>query len=113
MTGVAAALESKRMCLTVPGNRLAPFARSLVAGVLAHGVSGLLTRLGQPALRRPPRTTDHSAMPTIARIAGFSVMIFRNDHDPPHFHVFGADFSALYLNWELARAGQPPQRIED
>jgi hypothetical protein len=23
-------------------------------------------------------------------------MIFRNDHDPPHFHVFGTDFSAKF-----------------
>jgi hypothetical protein len=86
-------------------------------------------------------------MPTIGRIGSLEVMIFRNDHDPPHFHVFGAEFSAkfaiadcallsskgrvrrrniravegwgrkrqvaLYLNWDLARAGEPPQRIED
>jgi len=70
-----------------------------------------------------------------------------NDHDPPDFHVFGAEFSAklaiadrallsskgrirrrdiraveawgqkhqiaLSLNWDLARAGAPPQKIED
>lgn len=86
-------------------------------------------------------------MPTIGRIGAFDVMIFRNDHDPPHFHVFGGEFSAkfaiadcvllsckgrirrrdirdveargqehrseLYLNWELARAGEPPQKVED
>jgi Domain of unknown function (DUF4160) len=74
-------------------------------------------------------------------------MIFRNDHEPPHFHVIGAEFSAkftiadrellsskgrirrrdirdveewgqkhqteLYLNWQLARAGKPPQKIVD
>jgi hypothetical protein len=81
------------------------------------------------------------------RIRSFDVMIFRNDHDPPHFHVFGGEFSAkfaiadcallsskgrirrrdiravetwgqkhqvaLYLNWELARTGEPPQKIEE
>ena len=86
-------------------------------------------------------------MPTIGQIGAFNVMIFRNDHDPPHFHVVGAEFSAkfaianlellsskgrirrrdirdvrawgrkhqtaLYLNWQLARAGQPAQRIVD
>jgi len=86
-------------------------------------------------------------MPTIGRIGSFAVMIFRNDHGIPHFHVFGDDFSAkfaildfamlsskgrirrrdikaieawgqkhqteLYLNWELAVAGQPAQKIED
>lgn len=84
-------------------------------------------------------------MPTIGQIGSLSVMIFRNDHDPPHFHVFGGEFSAkfaiadcellsskgrirrrdiraveewgqkyrdeLYLNWNLARAGQPAQKI--
>ena len=90
---------------------------------------------------------NRTAMPTIGRIGPLSVMIFRNDHDPPHFHVIGADFSAKftiadltllsgngrlrrwdiraieqrgqrhkykpYLNWDVARAGQPSQRIED
>lgn len=74
-------------------------------------------------------------------------MVFRNDHDPPHFHVMGAEFSAKFtiadvellsskgrirrrdirdieewgqrhrneldLNWQLARAGKPPQKIPD
>lgn len=86
-------------------------------------------------------------MPTIGRIGARDVMIFRNDHDPPHFHVMADEFSAkfaiadcsllsakgrirrrdirdieawghahrdaLYLNWRLARAGEPAQRIED
>jgi hypothetical protein len=86
-------------------------------------------------------------MPTIGRIGSFDVMVFRNDHDPPHFHVFGGEFSAkfaiadcallsskgrirrrdiraveargqkhqvaLYLNWDLARAGEPLPKIED
>lgn len=33
-------------------------------------------------------------MPTIGRIGSLNVMVFRNDHPPPHFHVFGVDFSA-------------------
>lgn len=35
-------------------------------------------------------------MPTIGRIGSFDVMIFRNDHGPPHFHVIGDDFSAKF-----------------
>ena len=35
-------------------------------------------------------------MPTIGRIGALDVMIFRNDHDPPHFHVLGAEFSAKF-----------------
>jgi Domain of unknown function (DUF4160) len=86
-------------------------------------------------------------MPTIGRIGSLDVMVFRNDHPPPHFHVIGDDFSAkfaianrellsckgrirrrdiraveewgqkhqdmLYINWDLARSGQPPVKIED
>ena len=32
-------------------------------------------------------------MPTIDAL---DVMIFRNDHDPPHFHVIGTEFSAKF-----------------
>lgn len=35
-------------------------------------------------------------MSTIGRIGSMTVMIFRNDHDPPHFHVFGTEFSAKF-----------------
>jgi hypothetical protein len=86
-------------------------------------------------------------MPTIGRIGSLDVMVFRNDHDPPHFHVIGPEFSAkftiaelellsckgrirrrtiraveewgqkhqseLYLNWQLAHSGRPPQKITD
>jgi hypothetical protein len=74
-------------------------------------------------------------------------MIFRNDHDPPHFRVIGTEFCAKFtiagrellpgkgrirrrdirdieewgqkyeskpcLNWQLARAGKPPEKIVD
>ncbi|MBV8453120.1 MAG: DUF4160 domain-containing protein [Deltaproteobacteria bacterium] len=33
-------------------------------------------------------------MPTIAQIDGIRIMMFQRDHDPPHFHAFGADFEA-------------------
>ena len=33
-------------------------------------------------------------MPTIAVVFGMSIMFFYNDHEPPHLHVEGADFSA-------------------
>ena len=35
-------------------------------------------------------------MRTIGRIGALDVMIFRNDHEPPHFHVIGAEFSAKF-----------------
>ena len=35
-------------------------------------------------------------MPTIGRIGPLDVVIFRNDHHPPRFHVLGAEFSAKF-----------------
>lgn len=35
-------------------------------------------------------------MPTIGRIGSLEVMVFRNDHPPPHFHVIGDEFSAKF-----------------
>jgi hypothetical protein len=40
-------------------------------------------------------------MPTIGRIGPLDVMIFRNDHDPPHFHVIGSEFSAKFTIADL------------
>jgi hypothetical protein len=34
-------------------------------------------------------------MPTIAIIEGIRIMIFVNDHAPPHFHAKYAEFEAL------------------
>jgi hypothetical protein len=33
-------------------------------------------------------------VPTIAEIDGTRIMMFPFDHDPPHIHVFAADFRA-------------------
>lgn len=41
-------------------------------------------------------------MPTIGRIGSLEVMIFRNDHGLPHFHVIGGDFSAKFAIGDLA-----------
>jgi len=35
-------------------------------------------------------------MPTIGRVGSLDVLSFRNDHDPPHFHVLGPEFSAKF-----------------
>lgn len=35
-------------------------------------------------------------MPTIGRFDALDVMIFRNDHEPPHFHVVGPGFSGRF-----------------
>jgi hypothetical protein len=35
-------------------------------------------------------------MPTIKRIDGLRVMIYSNDHPPPHVHVIGADREAVF-----------------
>jgi hypothetical protein len=36
-------------------------------------------------------------MPTVLWINGLRVVIYSNDHSPPHVHVIGGDRSAKYL----------------
>lgn len=44
-------------------------------------------------------------MPTVLRFCAFRVMIFLNDHRPPHVHVFARGNSAIYdLNCPLGPA---------
>jgi hypothetical protein len=34
-------------------------------------------------------------MPTIARFPGFSIVMYFEDHNPPHVHVVARDFEAI------------------
>lgn len=44
-------------------------------------------------------------MPTILRYRGLRIMIFTNDHAPPHVHVIGADGQARFdLLCDLGKA---------
>lgn len=63
------------------------------------GISVLLTGRSDAGLSSEVRSRT---MPTIGRIGPFNVMIFRNDHDPPHFHVFGPEFSAKFAIGDAA-----------
>jgi hypothetical protein len=36
-------------------------------------------------------------LPTVLRIDGLRVVIYPNDHRPPHVHVFGAEGEAVFL----------------
>ncbi len=36
-------------------------------------------------------------MPTALREGGFEVVIYTNDHQPPHVHVFNADGEAIII----------------
>jgi uncharacterized protein DUF4160 len=33
-------------------------------------------------------------MPTVAIVRGILILFYSNDHDPPHFHADGGDFTA-------------------
>jgi hypothetical protein len=35
-------------------------------------------------------------VPTVHRFRGFRVVIYPNDHRPPHVHVIGADLEAIF-----------------
>lgn len=41
-------------------------------------------------------------MPTICIIHGMTIMMFYEDHDPPHFHVRHADFKAKFSIVDLS-----------
>lgn len=41
-------------------------------------------------------------MPTVAWIAGFAILIFFEDHDPPHFHIRGKGVEAKILLEDLS-----------
>ncbi|SMH54894.1 DUF4160 domain-containing protein [Azospirillum agricola] len=41
-------------------------------------------------------------MPTVAWIVGFAVLIFFEDHDPPHFHIRGKGVVAKILLEDLS-----------
>jgi hypothetical protein len=34
-------------------------------------------------------------MPTIARFSGYSIVMYFEDHNPPHVHIVARDFEAL------------------
>ena len=36
-------------------------------------------------------------MPTLVNLDGYRIMIFTNDHEPPHVHVFKAECRAIVL----------------
>jgi hypothetical protein len=40
-------------------------------------------------------TAVFRTMPTIARFSGFSIVMYFEDHNPPHVHVVARDFEAL------------------
>jgi hypothetical protein len=44
-------------------------------------------------------------MPTVMRIGGLRVVVYLNDHRPPHVHVRGAGTEAVFI---LNCAGGPP-----
>lgn len=48
-------------------------------------------------------------MPTVLRIGGLRFVIWPNDHDPPHVHVFSADAEAKIA---LGAPGERPRLIE-
>jgi len=54
-------------------------------------------------------------MPAIAIVDGIRIVIYYNDHDPPHYHAIGPGFRFLVEIAQLriiARAGSAPAAIE-
>ena len=49
-------------------------------------------------------------MPTVLRIGGLRFVIWPNDHDPPHVHVFSADAEAKIA---IGSLGKRPRLLEN
>jgi Domain of unknown function (DUF4160) len=49
-------------------------------------------------------------MPTVLRVDGLRIVIWPNDHTPPHVHVFSAEAEATI---ELGEAGRHPRLREN
>jgi hypothetical protein len=52
-------------------------------------------------------------MPTIAIIAGVKILVYYNDHLPPHFHADFAEFKSQIsmLNGQLIEGKLPPSKL--
>lgn len=49
-------------------------------------------------------------MPTVLRVSGLRIVIYPNDHLPPHVHVIGAEGEARI---SIGTAGQRPALLEN
>lgn len=49
-------------------------------------------------------------MPTIADFGGFKCTMYYDDHNPPHFHVLGPEWQAVFAvaDGRLLRGSCPP-----
>jgi hypothetical protein len=52
-------------------------------------------------------------MPTIAIVEGVKIMVFANDHSPPHFHAKYAEFEALIsiATGDILEGSLPPAKL--
>jgi hypothetical protein len=41
-------------------------------------------------------------MPTVAIVAGMAILLYYDDHDPPHFHIRAANFRAKVAIHDLS-----------
>lgn len=52
-------------------------------------------------------------MPTVADFGAFRIVMYFDDHNPPHVHVVGPDFAAkLRLSDQEVIAGNIPGKVE-
>lgn len=53
-------------------------------------------------------------MPEISRFYGIRIIMYPNDHQPPHFHAIYAEDQAVIgiaANWVRLRSGQSSLRV--
>ncbi len=55
---------------------------------------------------------DSRVMPEICRFLGISILMYFNDHDPPHFHVRYNEYRAIFRIADLMmKDGKLPKRV--
>jgi hypothetical protein len=52
-------------------------------------------------------------MPRIAEFDGIIILMYYDDHQPPHFHArYGTDQALIHINPATIAAGKLPRRVE-
>jgi hypothetical protein len=54
-------------------------------------------------------------LPTVSEFGGMKILLYFDDHDPPHVHIIGEDRAEVYINYEqdgFYKAGVLPVKKE-
>lgn len=58
---------------------------------------------------------ENNKMPTVCEFGGMKILLYYDDHDPPHLHIVGEDRAEIYINYKedgLYKGGKLPAKKE-